>query len=240
MKESTKAPHGLNKEKTQGKTLRLMEEFQELQSLLYAEKKHALLVVLQGMDSSGKDGTIRKVFGVIDPGGINVNTFKVPSKLEFSHDFLWRAHAVCPAKGMIQVFNRSHYEDLLWPTVHRTIDRKLIGKRYDHINNFEEMLQDEGTRVVKFFLNVSREEQARRFDDRVVDPKKRWKYNKNDLAESKLWDRYMEVYERILDRSTVKWKVVPADDKWYRNYVVTKRIVEELRSLKMKYPVLED
>lgn len=240
MQESTKAPHGLSKDKIQEKTLRLLDEFQELQSILYAEKKHALLVVLQGMDASGKDGTVKKVFSAIDPAGINVATFKVPSKLEFSHDFLWRTHQVCPAKGMIQVFNRSHYEDVLWPTVHRTIDRKVIGRRYDHINNFEEMLQEEGTRVLKFFLNVSQEEQARRFDDRVVDPQKRWKYNKNDLAESKFWDRYMEVYDRILDRCTIKWKVVPADDKWYRNYVIVKRIVDELRSLKMEYPVLED
>jgi PPK2 family polyphosphate:nucleotide phosphotransferase len=236
----TRAPKKFVKENIVGKTEKLKEELAELQAVLRAESKHAVLVVVQGMDAAGKDGTVKKVFSGMDPSGVTVFPFKAPTKPEYLRDFMWRVHQVTPPKGMIHIFNRSHYEDLIVPTVHRTFDRKLIGKRYDHINHFEEMLRDEGTLILKFYLHISKEEQARRFDDRVVDPKKRWKYNKNDFEEAKLWDRYMEVYERIIDRASIKWHVVPSDDKWYRNYVVAKRVVEEMKNLKMKYPPLED
>jgi PPK2 family polyphosphate:nucleotide phosphotransferase len=236
----TRAPKLLSKEKTIQKTEELKSELVKLQSVLKAESKHAILVVLQATDAAGKDGTVKKVFSGLDPAGVTVFAFKQPTKLESMHDPLWRVNQSTPPKGMIHIFNRSHYEDIIVPTVHRTFDRKIIGKRYDHINHWEEMLRDEGTHILKFYLHISKEEQARRFDDRVVDPEKRWKYNKNDFNEAKLWDRYMEVYERIIDRASIKWNVIPADDKWYRNYLITKIVVSKLQELKMKYPPLED
>lgn len=236
----TNAPKSLSKDKIIRKTEALKVELEELQSVLQAERKHAVLILLQGMDASGKDGTVKKVFSGLDSAGISVSAFKTPTKQELLHDYMWRVHQVAPPKGMVHIFNRSHYEDIIVPTVHKTLDKKLIDKRYDHINHFEEMLQDEGTVILKFYLHISKKEQSRRFESRVSDPKKRWKYNKEDFDKAKLWDEYMETYERIISRASIPWNVIPADDKWYRNYLITKTVVNALKELKMEYPPLQD
>lgn len=237
---STTAPKSLSKDKTILQTEKLKAELADLQAVLKPEAKHSVLIVLQGIDTSGKDGTIKRVFSGLDAAGVSVFAFKQPTPIERQHDFLWRIHQVVPPKGMMHIFNRSHYEDILVPTVHRTLDKKLIDNRHNHINNFEELLQNEGTVILKFYLHISKDEQARRFNERIINPKKRWKYNTNDIAESKSWDKYMSVYKRIIERSSIKWNIIPADDKWYRNYLITKTVVEALKELKMEYPPLQD
>lgn len=236
--EPTKPKDGIDKKEAEDKTLKLKEELFELQNLLYAEHKHSLLIVLQGMDAAGKDGTIRHVFSSVNPMGINVKAFKVPTEEEQSHDFLWRVHPHAPAKGMIQIFNRSHYEEILVPTVHKTLPREKVEMRYDFINSFEKNLVESGTVILKFFLHISREEQAARIKERLTRPHKKWKYDPADKREAANWDAYMEVYEKIFKRCSpeIPWHIVPADHKWYRNYYIAKTMVEMMNSLKMKYP----
>jgi PPK2 family polyphosphate:nucleotide phosphotransferase len=209
-----------------------------LQNLFYAEKKHALLIILQGMDTSGKDGTIRHVFSCINPQGCKVKSFKTPTEEEKSHDFLWRIYANLPEKGMIQIFNRSHYEDILFPVVHELIDKKEIHERHKIINEFEEHLQNTNTIILKFFLHISEKEQKNRIDKRLDDPEKQWKYNPADKKEAKFWNNYIATYQAMLEGCGKKnpWIIVPADQKWYRNYLVAKTIVETLENLKMNYP----
>ena|ERR1035437_162448 len=235
---STNAPDGFEKDKTKEKTADLILKLRDLQAVLYAESKRSLLIVLQGIDASGKDGTVKHVFTGVNPMGCNVHSYKEPTILDFSHDFLWRVHSNAPAKGMIEIFNRSHYEDILVPTVHKLLPKDVIKKRYDYINSFEKLLEDNDTIVLKFYLHISKEEQAERFKERQTNAEKHWKYQAGDIAESKHWDDYMEVYENIFDKCSpdIPWQIVPADNNWYRNYIIAKTIVDKLKSLDMKYP----
>jgi polyphosphate:nucleotide phosphotransferase, PPK2 family len=237
---STRAPNELDKSDTKKKTERILEELNDLQNLLYAESKHAILVVLQGMDASGKDGVIRNVFGKLNPQGVHVHSFKVPTEEELSHDFLWRVHRVAPAKGMIQIFNRSHYEDILVTRVHQLIDDITAQQRMKAINHFEELLvRHSNTSILKFYLHVSREEQQQRLQERIDNPMKQWKYNARDFEEAKLWQNYMNVYEEAFDKcNAIPWTIVPADQNWYKEYLIADAMLATLKSLNMKYPGL--
>ena len=217
-KISTRAPKDLDKQQTKDETLGLLKELNELQNVLYAEGKHSVLVILQGMDASGKDGAIKKVLGQLNPQGVMVTSFKVPTEEELKHDFLWRIHQHTPGKGMIAVFNRSHYEDVLVTRVHKWCDDKTAEKRFDAINHFEELLAlHNSTSIFKFYLHISREEQQQRFNDRLEDPSKSYKYNANDLKEAELWDKYMNVYDDVFQNCNVfPWTIVPADQNWYK------------------------
>ena len=219
--------------------VRLKERLDELQELLYAEHKHKLLVVLQGMDTSGKDGTIRHVFQGVNPQGVRVVRFQQPTRVELDHDYLWRVHMQAPGNGEIVIFNRSHYEDVLVVRVHDLVPREVWKRRYQQICDFERMLAEEGTTILKFFLHISREEQKKRLLARLKDPDKRWKFDLTDIKERELWPSYAKAYEAALERTSSEWApwfVVPANHKWYRNLVVSTAIVEALEALKMKYP----
>jgi PPK2 family polyphosphate:nucleotide phosphotransferase len=238
---STRAPKDWDKEETKLKTTAILEKLDDLQNLLYAESKHAVLVVLQGMDASGKDGAIRKVFATLNPQGVNVKSFKAPTEEELSHDFLWRVHRVTPPKGTIQIFNRSHYEDVLVTRVHQWIDDKTARKRMKAINDFEQMLQEHNsTTILKFYLHISPEEQNQRLTERINDPTKQWKYNKNDFEEAKLWDDYRAAYEDCFEHcNDVPWNIVPADQNWYKEYLIAHTLLKALEKLEMKFPGLK-
>jgi PPK2 family polyphosphate:nucleotide phosphotransferase len=212
---------------------------ERLQGLLYAEHKHKILIVLQGLDTAGKDGTIRSVFSGINPQGVHIASFKVPTAAELDHDFLWRIHSQVPGRGELVIFNRSHYEDVLVVRVHNLVPEAVWRQRYDEINNFEKMLAEEGTTILKFYLNISKDEQKQRLQDRLDDPKKNWKFNPGDLKERELWDQYINAYEDAINETSTKWApwyVVPANHNWYRNLCVISTIVETLDGLNMKYP----
>ena len=216
-----------------------VERLAKLQDVLYAEHQRAVLVVLQGIDASGKDGTVKHVMAGVNPSGCEVVPFKVPTDEELAHDFLWRIHRATPRRGHITIFNRSHYEDVIVPHVHRTVPRKVIDRRYDRINEFERLLVEDGTLVVKFFLHVSKREQRKRLAERFADPTKRWKFSAQDLRERALSGRYKAAYEEALERCSTKrapWWVVPADHKWYRNLAVASTLVDALRDLDCRYP----
>ena len=216
-----------------------VERLAELQELLYAGHERKLLIVLQGMDTSGKDGTIRHVMHGFNPAGTRVVSFKKPSDEELDHDFLWRVHAKVPAKGESVVFNRSHYEDVLIVRVHDLVPKAVWRARYDQIIAFERILWENGTTILKFFLHISRDEQRKRLQARVDDPKKCWKFQPGDLHERKFWKDYMRAYEEALSRTSTEWApwyVVPANQKWYRNYVVGTVVADTLDQLKLKYP----
>ena len=238
---STRAPKDWNKEETKATTNNILQELDELQNLLYAESKHSILIILQGMDASGKDGTVRKVLSSLNPQGVDVHSFKVPTAEELSHDFLWRIHRVAPAKGIIQVFNRSQYEDILVTRVHKLIDEKTARKRMKAINDFEQLLEEHSnTHILKFYLHISPEEQQQRLQERISDPHKQWKYNENDFAEAKLWDDYMAVYEDCFENcNDVPWTIVPADQNWYKEYIVANALHKTLKKLDMRYPGLK-
>lgn len=240
-KISTRAPKGYDKDQTKRKTIALLQELDELQNLLYAGAGHSLLVVIQGMDASGKDGLIRDVFGSMNPQGVQVASFKVPTKEEAAHDFLWRIHAKVPAKGMIQVFNRSHYEDILVTRVHGLCDDKTARKRIQAINGFERLLEEHNqTKILKLYLHVSHEEQLKRLQERLHIPRKMWKYNEADLTESARWDEYMHYYGEALDQcNEVPWHVIPADQNWYKSYLVAKLLRDTLQELNLEYPGLK-
>lgn len=215
------------------------ERLSHLQELLYASGKHAVLIILQGMDTSGKDGTISHIFEGVNPQGCQVASFKIPTALEAHHDFLWRCHAQVPAKGMIGVFNRSHYEAALSPRVHKIISPKETRGILDEINNFEQLLSDQGTLILKFFLHISHDEQGRRLQARIDDPGKHWKLSEGDFQERKFWPLYAEAYEEILSRTSknhAPWFVIPADHKWYRDVAISGILVDALKSLKLTYP----
>ena len=237
---STRAPKEFDKEETKEKTAGILAELDELQNLLYAESKHAVLVILQGMDASGKDGVIRKVFGSLNPQGVHVQSFKAPTAEELSHDFLWRIHKVAPPLGVIQLFNRSHYEDVLITRVHKWIDDKKAKQRMKAINDFEQLLQEHNnTSILKFYLHISREEQEQRLQERLNDPRKQWKYNEKDFEEAKLWDNYMAVYEDCFEHcNDIPWTIVPADQNWYKEYIIAHALKKTLEGLNMKYPGL--
>ncbi len=235
-KVSTKAPKNYSKKEILKKTDELLKELRALHTVMRAEEKHSILIVFQGMDAAGKDGSVVSLYKGLFPMACYVHAFKAPTEFESSKGFLWRISQNTPAKGQVGMFNRSHYEDILVPTVHKLFDKKDIERRYDHINDFENMLEDNGTKVIKFYLHISKGEQKERFKERFTNLEKKWKYNSNDLAEAKQWDNYMDVYDKIFKKCDVKWDIVPADDKWYRNYLITKKLVEHMRTLKMKYP----
>jgi PPK2 family polyphosphate:nucleotide phosphotransferase len=235
---STRAPKDFSKESTKKKTAEIIGELDDLQNLLYAEGKHSLLVVLQGMDASGKDGVIRNVLGKLNPQGVTVKSFKAPSAEELSHDFLWRVHSHAPAKGMIQVFNRSHYEDILVTRVHGWCDDAMARERMKAINDFEELLQKHNnTTILKFYLHISPEEQAERLKERINDPQKQWKYSSKDLDEAKLWSSYMNMYEDCFNEcNIVPWIITPADQNWYKEYVIASALYKTLKDFDMKFP----
>lgn len=235
---STLPPAKLDKEATKALTHDLLTELDELQNLLYAEHKWSVLVIVQGMDASGKDGLIRHVLSRLNPQGVTVHSFKAPDPVEQDHDFLWRVHKQAPGKGMIQVFNRSHYEDVLIQRVHKWIDEKTTKQRMRAINDFERLLTEHNrTKILKFYLHVSPKEQRRRLDERMKDRKKMWKYNEDDFKEAKLWKEYMQAYEDVFNRcSEIPWNIVPADHNWYKEHVVAQTLRNTLRSLKMQYP----
>ncbi len=218
------------------------QKLDRLQEKLYAEHKHGLLVVLQAMDTGGKDGTIRRIFDGVNPSGVRVAHFREPTPLELDHDFLWRVHLEAPRKGEIVIFNRSHYEGVLVERVHGLITKEVCKRRYEEINEFERMLAEEGTTVLKFYLHIDSEEQKRRIQDRISDPDKQWKFSMDDLAERKLWPQYMKAYRRALENTSTEvapWYVVPANKKWFRDLVVASVVVDTLEGLHLEYPPLE-
>jgi PPK2 family polyphosphate:nucleotide phosphotransferase len=215
------------------------ERLAELQERLYAEDKQSLLVALQAMDAGGKDGTVKHVFNGVNPQGVQVTAFKVPTDEELAHDFLWRVHKRTPARGTIGIFNRSHYEDVLVVRVHELVPENVWKGRYDLINAFEAGLAAAGTRIVKLFVHISKEEQAERFRERIGDPSKNWKFRAGDLAERARWDDYMAAYEDAIERTSTDaapWYVVPSDRKWMRNWAVSRILIETLDDMDPKYP----
>lgn len=230
---------GKGKADAKGRTAKLTARLRELQERLYAGNQRALLIVLQGMDTSGKDGTIKHVMSGINPQGCRVTTFKAPSPSEQARDFLWRVHREVPPKGHIGIFNRSHYEDVLITRVHGWVSEKVVKRRFEQIVEFEQLLCESGTAVLKFFLHISKDEQRERLEARIRDPEKRWKFNDGDLEERKLWDEYMKAFEDVISATSTAdapWYIVPANRKWYRNLVVADRVVDTLMAMKLSTP----
>lgn len=230
---------GLDKSAAQARTDALLQELRDLQARLYAESRQSVLVILQARDAGGKDGTVKHVFGGVNPQGVRVVGFKVPSAKEAAHDFLWRVHAEVPERGMLAIFNRSQYEDVLVPVTRGLLNQDGARRRLQHIRAFEELLSDAGTRVVKFYLHISPEEQLRRLQARLDDPHKRWKFNPGDLADRARWKEFTRAYELALSETssaTAPWYVVPADHKWFRNLVVAEVIVATLRAMNPQFP----
>jgi len=237
----TRAPKKLKKEDIVKKTKKITDRIRDLVTIMYANRKHSLLIVLQGMDSSGKDGVSRNVFSKVSPTMVSAYSFKKPTDEEFAHDFLWRAHKQTPAKGEVKIFVRSHYEDILIQRVHNWIDSKRVTTRIHAINAFENLLQDDnGTIVMKFFLNLSKERQKEKLIERIEETRKNYKHNDGDWEERKHWDKYMKAYEDAINRSDIPWICVPADQRWYRNYYVAEKVLKRLESLKESYPKLSE
>jgi PPK2 family polyphosphate:nucleotide phosphotransferase len=231
--------HGIDKEAALAQTAEQLERLTELQDRLWAEAKRAVLVVLQGIDAAGKDGTIKKVMEAFNPQGCPVSSFKVPSTEELAHDYLWRVHQRVPRKGEIGVFNRSHYEDVLVVRVHGFVPKSVWSKRYDQINDWERMLSESGTTIVKFFLTIDRDEQRQRFQDRYDDPSRRWKFSLGDLEERKRWDDYQAAFDDALSKTSTSWApwyVIPANRKWFRNLAVSSILADTIAGLKPAYP----
>ncbi len=222
---------------------RQTKRLEDLQELLYADQRHKVLIVLQGMDTSGKDGTIRLIFDRTNPIGVKVASFKRPSSNELAHDYLWRVHGLTPGNGEIVIFNRSHYEDVLVVRVDQLVPEARWQKRYQHIVDFERMLVDEGTTILKFFLHISKDEQKERLEERLADKEKLWKFDKADLTVRAKWDDYQKAYEDALARTSsahAPWYIVPANKKWYRNLVISDVIISRLESLGLRYPAPQD
>ncbi|HEU4723262.1 MAG TPA: PPK2 family polyphosphate kinase [Gemmatimonadaceae bacterium] len=231
--------HGKSEEELERLGGRESARIADLQQVLWADGSHALLIVLQGRDASGKDGAIRNVFTAVNPQGCTVSSFKQPTEIELRHDFLWRIHSQIPPKGMIGIFNRSHYEDILVPRVHGLFPKKVWSARYDQINDFERMLSENGVVMLKFMLHISRAEQKTRFEERISDETKNWKFRVGDLDDRKRWDDYTKAYRGILERTSTEWApwyVVPADDKDVRNYLIARCIADTLESLDLHFP----
>jgi len=223
--------------------VKLNAQLEELQEVLYAEHSHKVLIVLQAMDTGGKDGVIRRVFDGVNPQGVRVASFKVPTDEELDHDYLWRVHKVVPGRGEMVIFNRSHYEDVLVVRVHGIVPPEVWKKRYEQINAFESHLAENGTTILKFFLHIDRDEQKERLQARLDDPTKRWKFRLGDLEERKLWREYAQAYEDALSRTSTDqapWYIIPANHKWYRDLVIASVLAETLRNLDMKYPKPEE
>lgn len=218
---------------------KLNAKLEALQELLYAEHKHKVLIVLQAMDTGGKDGVIRRVFDGVNPQGVSVASFKVPTQEELDHDYLWRVHKVTPGNGQMVIFNRSHYEDVLVVRVHNLVPERVWKKRYEQINQFERSLAENGTTILKFYLHIDMDEQKERLQARLDEPDKRWKFSLGDLKERRLWPEYMSAYEDVLSKTSTRyapWYIVPANRKWYRDLVISSALVETLGGLKMKFP----
>jgi PPK2 family polyphosphate:nucleotide phosphotransferase len=225
--------------KTQAKLAKTLKRLDDLQYLLYAEKRRALLVILQAMDAGGKDGTIRHVMSGISPQGCSVTSFKAPTPEELAHDFLWRIHRAVPGNGMFGIFNRSQYEDVLVVRVHELVPKKTWQTRYDEINRFEKHLAENHVVIVKFFLHISRKEQKKRLEERLTDPYKKWKVSQADFTERKYWDDYMEAYEDVISLCSTEsapWFIIPANHRWFRNLAVSRILVETLEDLDMHFP----
>jgi PPK2 family polyphosphate:nucleotide phosphotransferase len=234
----TRAPDHLDRTKISNKLKKLQARLFQLQNLLYANNDRALLIILQGLDASGKDSTIKHVFSCVNPMGCNVKSFKKPTEEEQKHGFLWRIYQHLPSKGMIQIFNRSHYEDILVPTVHGTMEETEIAHRYDYINAFEKHLQRNRTIILKFFLNISAEAQEKKLARRLSDPSRKWKYDEADKKEKQNREAYLQVYSRIFEKCSpeIPWEIIPADQKWYRNYLIARSVVDTLEALDMQFP----
>jgi len=229
----------ISKQKAEKELKDHVKQLAELHELLYAENKRALLIVLQGMDASGKDGTIRHVMSGVNPQGCTVTSFKQPSTKELEHDFLWRIHAAVPEKGSIGIFNRSQYEDVLVVRVHELVAKEVWQSRFDQINAFERILVENDVTILKFFLHISREEQEKRFQKRVEDPQKNWKISPADFREREYWGEYQKAYQDAIAKCSTKeapWYIIPSDHKWFRNYCVSHIIVRTLESFQMRYP----
>ncbi|QQR98312.1 MAG: polyphosphate kinase [Sphingobacteriales bacterium] len=240
-KLSTKAPENLKKEEIKEKTAKLLEEINAMQDKLIASKSNSLLVILQGMDASGKDGVVKKVFGGLNPLGLKVQTFKKPTEIEMAHDFLWRIHQVVPQKGEITIFNRSHYEDVLIQSVHHWIDDDTVKFRYDAINNFEKLLEQSGTKIIKCYLHISEEAQLERLTERKTNPEKMWKHNDGDWEERKLWKAYRTAYENAFKycSEAAPWNIVAVDQNWYKEYQIAVLVKDALEKMDLKYPILK-
>ncbi|GAB5490169.1 MAG: polyphosphate kinase 2 family protein [Phototrophicaceae bacterium] len=233
----------MDKDATKAETKKLQSRLADLQEILYAQSKYSVLIVLQAMDAGGKDSTINKVFSGVNPQGFDIASFKKPTEEELAHDFLWRIHKEAPAKGKIGIFNRSHYEDVLVVRVNNIVPKKVWEARYDHINNFEKILVDGGTTILKFYLHISKEEQKERFQDRLDEPSKHWKFSKGDLPVREQWDDYMRAFEDAISHCNTDyapWHIIPANRKWYRNYVITKTIVDAMEAMPLEYPEAEE
>lgn len=239
-KIATTPPEGFDKKEAKKATKRMAAKIEELVETMYAEKKHSLLVVLQGMDSSGKDGSTRAIFQDCSPSMVDAYSFGKPTEEEFAHDFMWRVHKHAPAKGKVQVFIRSHYEDILIQRVHKWIDEDRVKMRMHAINTWENLLvADNNTTILKFYLHLSYERQEEKLQERIDEADKNWKHNPNDWEERKHWDRYLECYEYAINNSDIPWHIIPVDSRTYRNYLVTKKVYETLESLNMKRPQIE-
>jgi PPK2 family polyphosphate:nucleotide phosphotransferase len=228
-----------NQDETKAATAALAKDIDALQDRLYSEGARALLVILQGTDTSGKDGTIRSVFNATGPLGVSVTAFGPPTRTELAHDYLWRVHAACPRRGTIGIFNRSHYEDVLIGKVRKFAPEEAIEQRYEQINAFERLLSENGTKILKFMLYISKDEQKERLQQRLADPKKHWKFNPGDLDDRQMWDEYQEAYETMLHRCSTPWApwhVVPADRKWVRNAVIAAIVKQTLEDMDPQYP----
>ena len=231
------------KEEGLAKLEKLNGKLETLQELMFAEHKQKVLVVLQAMDTGGKDGAIRRVFDRVNPAGVRVASFKAPTQEELDHDYLWRVHKQVPGKGELVVFNRSHYEDVLVVRVHNYVPPEVWSKRFDQINEFERNLAENGTTILKFYLHIDLEEQKERLQARLDDPTKRWKFRLGDLEERKLWPEYMKAFEDVLSKTSTEyapWYIVPANRKWFRDLVISSVLVDTLEGLKMKYPESEE
>ena len=235
-------PEDLDRDQAEERFRELTEELRDLQHLMYAEDRRSLLIVLQGRDAAGKDGTIRRVFGPMNPQGTRVTSFKVPSKEEIAHDFLWRCHMAAPRRGTVGIFNRSHYEDVLVVRVHDLVPKQVWSKRFDHINAFERLLADAGTVILKFYLHIDREEQLERFKKRMDNPKKNWKISDADYSERPFWDAYTEAFEDALSQCSTEfapWFIIPANRKWARDLVIADIVAETMKGLGMRFPESE-
>ena len=238
---STKAPEGLDRKKAERETKQYAKRIAELQEAMIADGSKALLIILQGMDASGKDGAVKNVFKYCSHLNISVTAFKKPSKEELAHDFLWRVHKETPGKGEIKIFNRSHYEDVLIQRVHGWIDEAHAEKRIESINAFERLLTyDNNTTILKFYLHLSHEQQREELMERIDEPEKNYKYNDGDWEQRAHWDRYMECYETVLNRSELPWIITPVDQRWYRNYVMAKAVAEAMEAMNFEYPGLPE
>jgi PPK2 family polyphosphate:nucleotide phosphotransferase len=237
--ENASRTFGWEKDKGVHAFERNRERLADLQHLLYADGRYGVLVVLQATDGGGKDSTVRDVFTSMNPQGVSVTSFKAPTSEELKHDYLWRIHHFVPARGMLGVFNRSHYEDVLVVRVEKLVDEEVWEKRYDHINDFERMLKDNNIVVIKLFLQISKDEQKKRFEERLADPTKHWKFNADDIAKRKHWDAYQEAFAAMFEKCSTDhapWYVIPADRKWLRNLAVSEILVNELGKLPLRFP----